>query len=199
MRLLAGLILLVYFSAAPLAWAGKAAPESGTLFSEEVQASGEKREDVELLANERAAEKVQEFLKDRYGDLLWKPRPEALRRLGILQVVQSEALNVGGVTVYQARIRVEITRSHLKDLRILADEHLERLRGQLDEIRTERMTDRHRLAGFVLGVLVVCLIGVMALLRVDEITKGYLTNALIVGLVIMLIGGLAVVFGFARY
>jgi hypothetical protein len=140
----------------------------------EIDGYGETALGAETVAQERAQQKVEEELSERFAATGWQPPADKVKtryllEKGVIRSVKTERVKVDGAERWRAIYHVEINNSYLSTLKEIA--------------REQRMIERHFLLARVLAAVVVVLLAVFGYLRLEDATRGYYTRALRLGAV----------------
>jgi hypothetical protein len=133
-------------------------------FAAVVEGTGKSIQDAHDIALDKAHRAVADFLRDQDPPFAWTPTPAYVEQYLVKSnpaTDRTQEIDDLGKT-YTRRLKVEIDGRQF--------------RAMLNLDRHERMEHRHLLAAKVLGVLVVLCAAVAGYIRLDELTKGYLTN-----------------------
>lgn len=168
-------------SSKPRAKPTKPAPAARTVEKPEtiVDGYGETAEKARERALERAQERVEELLRERFDRLGWHLHPEQLDTDYLLRfnVIQPRgepepAPVKGGEKMLVARYRIELTPEYLHELVRVS---------QQDTVQQRHLL----LSRLLVGILAVLLV-TAGYLRLEELTRGYATKLLRLGVVVFL-------------
>jgi len=127
-----------------------------------VDGIGQTIEDAHQVAVEKAQQVVIEFLRSQDPPIEWTPS---------LNYVQNHLTKN---SADEANEIVELGKTYRRKLKVEVDGRT--YREMLNFDRHERMEQRHSLLLKVLGCFVALFIAIAGYIRLDELTKGYLTN-----------------------
>ncbi len=179
-----GLLALGLLALLAARTAGPSARAEGATARASYQATGdgETPEGARAVALERAQQKVEEDLQERFARIGWQPPADRLTadyllQKGVIQAEGTKEMKVNGEPRYHAVYRVEINDSYLAGLQKTAQE--------------QRMVARHWLLARALAGAVVLLLVVFGYLRLEDATRGYYTRLLRLAAVgVMVLAGL---------
>jgi hypothetical protein len=139
-----------------------------------VDGYGPSEDAAQARALENAQERVVELLRDKAGDPNWTPPADllalsTLREYGVTveDGKSREAPPVDGRPAWVARYKVQLTPEYLQEVQ--------------HEARQDRLGHRHLLLFRVLGGLLAVLLVTAGYLRLEEMTRGYATHLLRLG------------------
>lgn len=138
--------------------------DPGTLWSGEVKSEPHaKLEDAWDDALDSAVWKVREYLVTRTPPIEWKPTPQFVRKRLVRKHTEEvkKFTSTGGIDMHQVNLKLTITAEDLRQI----------------EQEDRKFHAEHRLwiVGRGLGGLVLLLGAVAGFIRLDELTKGYIT------------------------
>ena len=139
-----------------------------------VKGYGENIDDARERALEKARDSIEEHLEKHYPNIGWRPTIQGLLAESVVRVDDAKQSDLVELNGYEVTAHID-----------LRDANLAKLQVDVDQAREQSQANalfwRHLLVGRILAALVALFLIVGGYLRLEELTRGYYTTMLRVG------------------